>query len=145
AWRGQTCCAGNGAGEQMSAAEMSAARHGDLLFMFGKMLENDRAGGKPLVNKPLVKQPGKSPLEGYITRQITASRRRQYVIGGGPGHCARPASGRPAGLPKAAGKSRTNRRNSPCWCFAAPLRCARRKPSDRRPRRRSGRRLQLWA
>jgi hypothetical protein len=54
--RGQTCCAGNGAGEQITAAEMNAARHGDLLLMFGKMLENDRAGGKPLVNKPLAKQ-----------------------------------------------------------------------------------------
>jgi hypothetical protein len=35
---------------------MIAARHGDLLLIFGKMLENDRAGGKPLVNKPLAKQ-----------------------------------------------------------------------------------------
>jgi hypothetical protein len=40
----------------MTAAEMNAARHGDLLLIFGKMLENDRAGGKPLVNKPLAKQ-----------------------------------------------------------------------------------------
>jgi hypothetical protein len=43
---------------------MNAVRHGDLLPIFGKMLENDRAGGKPLVkkllmNKPLVKQPRK--------------------------------------------------------------------------------------
>jgi len=30
---------------------MNAARHGDLLLMFGKMLENDRAGGKPLVEQ----------------------------------------------------------------------------------------------
>jgi hypothetical protein len=38
---------------------MDAARHGDLLLMFGEMLENDRAGGKPLVNQSLVKQPRK--------------------------------------------------------------------------------------
>jgi hypothetical protein len=43
---------------------MNAARHGDLLPIFGKMLENERAGGKPSVNKPsvnkpLVKQPRK--------------------------------------------------------------------------------------
>ena len=38
------------------------ARRGDLLLMFGKMLENDRAGRK--VNKSLVKQPryGRSRL-----------------------------------------------------------------------------------
>jgi hypothetical protein len=41
----------------MTAAEMNAARHGDLLPLFGKMLENDRAGGKPLVNKSLVNKP----------------------------------------------------------------------------------------
>jgi hypothetical protein len=35
---------------------MNAARHGDLLI-FGKMLENDRAGGKPLVNKLLLTKP----------------------------------------------------------------------------------------
>jgi hypothetical protein len=48
---------------------MDAARHGDLLLMFGKMLENGCAGGKsllnksllnkPLLNKPLVEQPRK--------------------------------------------------------------------------------------
>jgi hypothetical protein len=36
---------------------MNAARHGDLLPLFGKMLENDRAGGKPLVNESLVNKP----------------------------------------------------------------------------------------
>jgi hypothetical protein len=41
----------------MTAAEVDAARHGDLLLMFGKMLENDRAGGKPLLNKPLLNKP----------------------------------------------------------------------------------------
>jgi len=37
----------------MTAAEPDAARHGDFLLMFGKMLENDRARGKPLVKQPL--------------------------------------------------------------------------------------------
>jgi hypothetical protein len=38
---------------------MNAARHGDLLLLVGKMLENDRAGGKSLDKYPLVKQPAK--------------------------------------------------------------------------------------
>jgi hypothetical protein len=36
---------------------MNAARHGDLLPIFGKMLENERAGGKPSVNRSSVNKP----------------------------------------------------------------------------------------
>jgi hypothetical protein len=41
----------------MTAAEPDTARHGDFLLMFGKMLENGCAGGKPFIDAPLLKQP----------------------------------------------------------------------------------------